>query len=207
MKKKIQKILHTLKQKKESKKEKQVLMEWESNGCPVPPPHLVKQLTIKEYQMKYSYDVFIETGTYNGAMVKAQKKNFREIYSIELGLDLFDKAQKKFKRDKNITILQGDSGKVLPDILSKINEPAIFWLDGHYSAGVTARGDKDCPILEELDAILSNKDFEHILLIDDARCFTGERDYPTLEELANYIKTKNDKYHIDIKHDIICCVI
>ena len=89
----------------------------------------------------------------------------------------------------------------------KINEPAIFWLDGHYSAGITARGDKDCPIFEELDAIFDKNNFEHILLIDDARLFIGEGDYPTIEELTNYIRIKKKKYRVNVKHDIIRYVI
>jgi hypothetical protein len=181
--------------------------KWRKNGCPGPSPHLNKQKTIKEYQSKYSYEVFIETGTYMGDMVEAQKKNFREIYSIELGIDLFNKAKRRFRKDNNVTILQGDSGKVLPEVLLRINEPAIFWLDGHYSDGKTARGDKDCPIYEELNAIFNKNNFDHILLIDDARCFTGNGDYPTLEELTEYIKSKNKKYQVEVKHDIIRYVV
>ena len=55
-------------------------------------------------------------------------------------------------------IVQGDSGKVLSEILLEINEPAIFWLDGHYTAGITARGVKECPIFEELDCIFNTKE-------------------------------------------------
>jgi len=187
--------------------QKKLLKKWENNGHPVPPPHIVKQMTIKEYQSKYLYQVLVETGTYMGDMVEAQKRIFKKLYSIELGIDLFNKAKRRFKEDKNVIIVQGDSGKVLPDLMLKINEPAIFWLDSHYSAGITARGEKDCPIFEELDAIFNTKNFEHILLIDDARCFIGEGDYPTLEELTNYVRSKNGKYRVDVKHDIIRYVI
>ena len=64
-------------------------------------------MTIQEYQDKYQYKILVETGTYLGDMVEAQKKRFRKIYSIELGIDLFDKATKRFKNDKNVTIVQG----------------------------------------------------------------------------------------------------
>jgi hypothetical protein len=183
------------------------LTKWYSNGCPIPPPHIVKQRTIQEYQNKYQYTTFIETGTYLGDMVEAQKKIFRKIYSIELGLTLFDKATKRFKNDKNITIIQGDSGEVLKNVLLELNEPAIFWLDGHYSGGITAKGDKNCPIYKELDAISESKGFNHILLIDDARCFNGNGDYPTVDQLTEYIKSKNEKYQVHVKDDIIRCVI
>jgi len=164
-------------------------------------------MTIAEYRDKYGYGILVETGTFMGDMVEAQKRRFRKILSIELGVDLFNEATRRFKNDKNVTIVQGDSGKVLPKILLEINEPAIFWLDGHYSAGVTAKGEKECPIFEELDAIFNSKRFNHILLIDDARLFIGERDYPTVPQLTEYIKSKNEKYQVEVKNDIIRFVV
>jgi hypothetical protein len=180
---------------------------WQKSGCPVPPPHLVKQMTIREYQQKYRYTSLVETGTYMGDMVEAQKARFKKIISIELGVDLYMKAKKRFENDKNVFIVQGDSGKVLPKILLELNEPAIFWLDGHYSAGITAKGEKECPIFEELEAILNSNKFDHILLIDDARCFLGKGDYPTIEKLTEFIKSKDERYQVEVKHDIIRYVI
>jgi len=188
-------------------REKKELYKWNKNGYPVPPPHIVKQMTITEYKDKYGYEVLVETGTFWGDMVEAQKKRFHKIYSIELGVDLFNRATKRFKNAKNVIIIQGDSGKVLPKILLDINEPAIFWLDGHYSEGITAKGEKECPIFEELDAIFSSMKFNYVLLIDDARLFVGERDYPTLAQLSEYIKSKNYKYQVEVKNDIIRFVI
>ena len=187
--------------------QKKLFNEWKSNGCPIPSPHLLKQITIKEYQKKYNYEILVETGTYMGDMVEAQKTIFRKVFSIELGVDLYNAAVKRFKNDNNVMIINGDSGKELPKVLLDINEPAIFWLDGHYSAGITAKGDKECPIFEELDAILVNKKLNHVLLIDDARCFNGEGDYPLIEKLTEYIKGKNNNYKVEVKDDIIRYVI
>src|SRR5579872_7203095 len=139
------------------------LEEWQSNGRPVPPPHIVKQMAITDYQQKYGYSTLIETGTFYGDMVEAQKKRFKKVISIELGVDLFNRAQRIFRNDKNVVIVQGDSGTALIPIAKDLKEPAIFWLDGHYSAGNTARGDKDCPIFEELDAIFGGKKFNHVI--------------------------------------------
>jgi hypothetical protein len=187
---------------------KRQLKAWQKNGSPYPPPHIVKQMAIAEYQQKYRHTLLVETGTHLGDMVEAQRTKFKKIISIELGIDLFEQAQERFKNYTNITIVQGDSGKVLPKILNDIHEPAIFWLDGHYSAGITAKGDKESPIFEELDAILnSNNKYEHVLLIDDARCFNGEGDYPTIEKLTAYFQSKNDRYWLEVKHDIIRFVI
>jgi len=180
-----------------------IMKEWERNGCPVPPPHVVKQRIIKEYQQRYKYSTFIETGTYLGDMVEAQKSSFKKLISIELSSELYLKARNRFKNDSNVLIVQGDSGKQLPEILRTLTEPAIFWLDGHYSEGKTAKGDKDCPIFEELDAILGHSIYAHVILIDDARYFVGKGDYPQVEALAEYILGKNQNYKMEVKHDII----
>ena len=141
--------------------------------------------------------VLIETGTYYGEMVEAQMGNFDRIISIELSERLYTKAIDKFKDVKNVVILKGDSGKLLPSIVRTLHEPAIFWLDGHYSGGVTVKGEKETPIREELACIL-NHHLKHVILIDDARCF-GQGDYPTLEE----IQEMAENYHYYLENDII----
>ena len=181
--------------------------KWRKRGCPAPPPHSIKAKTIIEYQKKLRYNLLIETGTFMGEMVEVQKRRFDKVISVELGEDLFKGAKEKFKKDQNVTIVQGDSGKVLPKILDSVSEPAIFWLDGHYSSGVTAKGDKECPIFEEIDAIFDSEKLNHALLIDDARCFVGEGDYPTIDELTGYIKNKNQDYQVEVKNDIIRYVV
>ncbi len=176
---------------------------WEKEGKPIPPPHAVKQSIIREYRKKSGNDILIETGTFLGDMVEAQKSYFRKIISIELSMELYEKAKKRFKKNKHVEIIQGDSGKVLKNIVSQLNKPAIFWLDGHYSSGKTARGDKDCPIFEELSTIFSFEDLSHVILIDDARHFNGEGDYPTIQELVNFVKSKNSNYHSAVADDVI----
>jgi hypothetical protein len=181
-----------------------IITKWQQGGANYPPPHVLKQRIIAEYQKQYNYSIFIETGTYLGSMVYAQKKRFSKIYSIELGYELYLNAKQRFKNNKNIHILQGDSGKVLPLLMTEIDAPAIFWLDGHYSAGITAKGEKDCPIFEELEAIFNaSKYHAHVLLIDDARLFIGKSDYPTIDTLLAFIKNRNNLYQLEIKNDVI----
>lgn len=182
------------------------LKEWANNGFQVPPPHAYKRNVISEFQEKYNINTLIETGTYAGHMVLSQMSCFENIISIELSDDLYKKAKKKFKGYSNIWIKHGDSGKILPFIVDKLNEPAIFWLDGHYSAGVTARGKNDTPILKEIEAILNAKILPHVILIDDARHFTGNGDYPTIDELKKEILNKRKFYRINVKNDIIQCL-
>jgi hypothetical protein len=78
-------------------------------------------------------------------MVEAMKDVFEQIYSIELSRDLYEKAMKRFTGVTHIRLIRGDSGKELGRVVNEIDRPALFWLDGHYSAGVAAKGEKDTP--------------------------------------------------------------
>ena len=136
-------------------------------------------------------------------MIEAMKNRFRKIYSIELGDKLYENAKRKFRRDKHVELLKGDSGIVLPELLTRIKEPALFWLDAHYSQGETARGEIDTPIERELEAVLNHTIKNHVIMIDDARCFTGKDGYPTVENIKkmalshNYLfELKNDNFRI-----------
>jgi len=170
-------------------------------------PHLLKQKIIKDLSKENNLKILVETGTYYGDMVQAMKKYFNKIYSIELDKELYRKAKNRFNGQIKISLKQGDSSIELKDIMKLLNEPAIFWLDGHYSAGVTAKGEKETPILEELNIILDERKFNHIILIDDARLFGVDRDYPTIEELSQFIKKQRAEANISVKDDIIRVVL
>ena len=169
----------------------------------MPPPHFVKQDTVIEFAHGFNILVFIETGTYRGQMINAVKGTFSEIYSIELGTELFKQVQKEFAQAKHITILHGDSGEILGQILDRIRQPCLFWLDAHFSEGVTVGGAVDTPIRLELAQILKHPMARrHVILIDDARLFTGEFDYPTIQELRALVDSIGFS-NFDIKNDTI----
>jgi len=190
-------------EKKEFRLNKEELRQWESDGCPVPPPHSAKQKIIEKYAKAYSCSILIETGTYLGDTVFSQKDNFEGIISIELSNRLFNAAMRRFKKYSHIKVLHGNSGDILPEIMPGIDRRSLLWLDGHYSSGLTARGETESPVFRELDAIFRNNSFFHIILIDDARLFIGKRDYPTMDELNVFIKQKGPGYKLIIESDII----
>jgi hypothetical protein len=185
------------------KKFEKELVQWERNGKPVPPPHLVKQRTLRAYSERFGLKILIETGTFYGDMVEAMKDVFDRIYSIELSKELYEKAKERFIRVRHIEIIYGDSGIELKNIISKLDQPALFWLDGHYSAGETAKGNKETPIYEELNHILNSTDRSHVIIIDDAQCFGKNPDYPTIQELSDFIKSKTPDLDIVVQNDII----
>lgn len=130
--------------------------------------------TLEKYR-KYG-DVFVETGTYLGETVnKADQLGFKLIHTIEVQQELWTQAVNKFTKP-HIKCWFGDSGNVLSVILHYLKEPAVFWLDGHWSQGITGKGAKDVPLYEELQHIKNHFIKNHTILIDDVRLFGNDQD-------------------------------
>ncbi len=161
--------------------------------------HEIKRNLILEYKNKFNLKVLVESGTYFGEMVMAMKDEFNLIYTIELDKNLYTSAKKKFSLYPHIHVIQGDSGKILPSILKDIKEPCLFWLDGHFSGGITAKSDVTTPIIDELNTI-KQRNHNDVILIDDARLFNGTDDYPTIDFIKNILPKKNK---LEIINDII----
>lgn len=156
-----------------------------------------KNVQITEWARKYGLRTFVETGTFMGDTVETQIPHFDTIYSIELSTELHKRAKDRFKakRDK-VKLIHGDAAAEIAALLPKLDAPALFWLDGHFSpnhgAIPTAQGEMDTPIMYELGALFR---WAHVtrsvLLIDDARFLLGYEDnckgsplcYPTPEQL------------------------
>jgi len=174
-----------------------------SGNPTIPPSYEIKRQIIEKYESQFDAKIFIETGTYLGDTVFALKDKFKKLISIELDINLFEKSKERLGPYKHIELIQGDSSKVLPSIINEINEPILFWLDGHYSGIGTAKGEGNTPILKELDIILNHHIKNHVILIDDARCFIGESGYPTIEELQKFVYKINNKMFFSVENDII----
>ena len=184
-------------------RDRKALRSWEKIGRSSPPPHIVKETLIKDYARTFNTRILVETGTYLGDMVYAMRKSFSRILSFELDQALYEQAHMRFAGDDHIEIIHGDSGQLLGDYLTSINEPCLFWLDGHYSGGITARGELETPVKSELDHVFAHPVSGHVILIDDARCFTGQNDYPTLEELQRYVNERTQGWQFSVEDDVI----
>jgi len=182
-------------------RERRDLSAWREAGRLAPPPPAYKRGVVRAYGRQFGLTTLVETGTYYGDMVEAGRRYFGRIISIELSRDLYLRAAKRFADAPNVTILEGDSGGLLPEILDELKGPCLFWLDGHYSAGVTARGDLDTPILKELDAILGHP-WQDVVLVDDARCF-GQGDYPSIDDVRDLLADRRPDWTLSVVDDII----
>lgn len=176
------------------------------------PGYETKRKIIINISKKYNcLDVFLETGTYTGDTIAYMKNYFSKLISIELSKELAVNAKRRFVSENKIQIIQGDSAKQLSSILAAIDTAVVFWLDGHYSSEfqlgnqyiVTGRGEKDTPIIEELIQISKHPVKNHIILIDDARLFNGQNDYPTKQKIKTFVQKYLQDHTFSIKKDII----
>ena len=182
---------------------------WKLRSCPVPPPHRIKERAIKDLASTNGCRFFIETGTYTGEMINSQLNNFDYISSVELSDYYYRQAKMKFNGVDKVHLYLGDSSEVLRDMINDLpsKDGVCFWLDGHYSEGKTACGEKETPIMRELDVVLSDVD-SGVILIDDARCFVGQNDYPTIESLKEFVYSKGKSIRsFEIRDDIIRILI
>lgn len=179
------------------------IREWRNAQNPGPPPPVLKHQVVRDYASRFGLSVLIETGTFQGDMIAAVEDQFEEVHSIELGEKLYQEACRRFAGHPHVHLHQGDSAKVLPELLKNLRAPVLFWLDGHFSQGITARADKDTPVVEELAAIYAHNPTGHVVLIDDARLFTGASDYPSLEELRRLLDKWAPGARLEVADDII----
>lgn len=179
------------------------LSAWRAKGKPAPPPDCLKYDCIRQYARQFATPILVETGTWKGDAVFALRNNFREIHSIELAPEIHAEAKKTLAHLPHIHLHFGDSGHELPRVARGLTERTLYWLDGHWCAANSARGEKDSPIVEELNFLLNRPIGHDVVLVDDARCFIGQDGYPTIEELRALVAARRPTATFEVSADII----
>jgi hypothetical protein len=155
----------------------------------------------------------IETGTYFGTSAAALAHEFEQVWTIELSPDLHRKALDRFGHLPNLHLIQGSSAEVLSRAIAESNAPTLFWLDSHWSGGITAGQEHECPIMDEIAQIdASEHAATSCILIDDARYFLGPppppatRDaWPTFMVVMDTLRTMKDRY-VTVLDDVVIAV-
>jgi hypothetical protein len=153
----------------------------------------------------------VETGTYQGATTRELAGVFPTVITIELSEELHRDAVTGLRDLTNVTPLQGHSADRLSDVADP-EAATLFFLDGHWSGGVTAGADDECPVLRELAAIGAGNP-EDCIFIDDARLFLAApppphdpEAWPTLLDVINAIRADRPDHHITVLEDQIVAV-
>jgi hypothetical protein len=158
-------------------------------------------------RLGFSDAIWVETGTFMGDTAALLANNAKAVYTIEPDRVLYEKAAARFSSSgSKVKALHGLSEEVFPSLLPTLSGTVNFWLDGHYSGGITHQGPTDCPVRDELQNIENNlsRYAKVAVLIDDVRCFDPSNpeysDYPSLDYLVDWARKNNLVWHIE--HDI-----
>jgi FkbM family methyltransferase len=167
---------------------------------------------LQDLAQRFGIRAFVETGTYLGGTAEAAAEIFEDVHTIELSAELAQQATARLVARKNVRVYQGDSLELLPQILKRLSGPALFWLDGHWSTGRTARGKVNTPILDELRAIKESGIRDAVILIDDLRLFgkpsqqvdssSSLHGYPDLNEIHRAVMAIDSSYQFLVLGDV-----
>ncbi len=146
---------------------------------------------------------WVESGTFMGDTTSVLSRVVKMVYSIEPEPTLFSKAEQKFSNTSNVKIIRGLSEDVLPKLIPTLSGNVCFWLDGHYSAGITFEGPQETPIRDELAVIGRHitQMSKIVVMVDDVHCFDPTNPefsaYPPADFLVDWAREHNLIWHIE----------
>ncbi|MEG5041801.1 MULTISPECIES: FkbM family methyltransferase [unclassified Microcoleus] len=159
----------------------------------------------------YNLQGFIETGTNCGATALWAAQYFPKVITIEAAKEIYESVVNNYGHLRNINFVLGNSKEQLAAIVPTLKEPCIFWLDAHWSGGITYGESEECPLLEELQ-IINDSECDHFILIDDARLFLCPppsphriEEWPTIDAVTSLLNSGRSRYTV-IVEDVIVSV-
>lgn len=176
---------------------------WRTEGCFSPVPHFIRRAQLLEIGRRIGAETAVETGTYRGDTTAFLARHFCQTHTIEVVSALADLARERFRRHPAIKVWDGDSSNLLRSLHPLVNGPVLFYLDGHDSGGITGKGHKTCPVREELHIIYELFGGAVSVVIDDARLFGTDPEYPTVGEIVGWLKRLRPHATLRVEHDAI----
>lgn len=148
------------------------------------------------------HDTLLETGTYLGETVRFFLPHAARIVSIEIDPALHARATRKFAGSRNVEIMLGDALELAPRLLSGLDRPCLLWLDGHFSGGVTGRGEVDEPVVEILRRIQPDGVVPGTTaVIDDLRLFGTDPGVPSFDSLIDAARSAFPGARLSVEFD------
>lgn len=150
------------------------------------PSVLSKAILAAHIGIQNGCEEIIETGTFLGGSSYLFSGVFSKVDTVEADPRLFQSSNLWLSaKANNIQCHLGESGNILSQVLSQKSKKQLIFLDAHYSTGITSREYGICPLMKELDILLSAS-VENVIVIDDIRCMETNG-YPTLKEILDRI--------------------
>jgi hypothetical protein len=167
---------------------------------------------ILELKEAYRIKNFIETGTYSGDTAYWASQVFEQVLTIEYSQFIYEKVAQKYSHINNIQFLYGDTREQLSYIVQSLNTSSLFWLDAHWSGGLTYGESDQCPVIEEIE-IINRSEEEHFIFIDDARLFLSPpplplviEQWPEISIVLKALNSSKKSRYIVIIDDVIIAV-
>jgi hypothetical protein len=172
---------------------------------------------VKSISKHFALHNFIETGTFLGNTIASLQTDFDKLISIELSEELYDKARLRFSALSNVELIRGDSAGHLAQALNECSGGnTLVWLDAHYSGGVTAKGSKNTPILQEIENVTRFGTGLIVILIDDLRLFWEVKDgflhhesvdgYPPANAIVEQLNRRENRYDCFVLLDALLAI-
>lgn len=143
---------------------------------------------------------FVETGTYKADSTIIAAGIYDNVYTIEIYEPLYKESMERVKElgIKNIEFYLGDSLDNLKNIVPKVLDGAIFFIDAHISGSDSGwNGTNRVPLIEELDIIISQPIGPSVFIVDDLRLWKSIKAWDwahiTNEFIIEKFKNKNIK--------------
>lgn len=152
-------------------------LHWTRHGCGEGRRHAAHSHT-SERRALHRYGgrrggarVLVESGTRRGdGVADALACGYARVVSLEIDAAHHLHCLRRFRNDARVELVLGSSATGLAPVLATLNEPAVFWLDAHYSSPIAGVDSEcPCPLRRELAQIAAHPVKTHTLLIDDRR--------------------------------------
>jgi hypothetical protein len=151
---------------------------------------------------RFKNSTFVESGTLigNGTQT-ALNAGFTKCLSVEIHDWCYKQAVSRFATEiasGKVKLWYGNSETMFEHMLAEVHEPATFWLDAHISAQYGAKLAKNCPVLDELQALKNHHIKNHVIMIDDCNCFdSADHDWISLSTVQRACLDINPAYKFE----------
>lgn len=151
------------------------------------------------------YSTFVETGTAYGQTLMQIYPYFNKIFTVEISEELWNWVNPHVKELTHVQHVLGDSLLEIPKFLKTLtkDDKVFFWLDAHWSQGLSSKNEYDVPLIQEC-VIIDNGYLADtaVIVIDDVRMFgtKGNEDWTDISIEA--VKSSFKKFKILFSKEI-----